>query len=250
MKNNNLIKIGSQTAKNGFKNEKYIAYKFDHWRTDPEAKLWLKIMGYNFDEIKNVQAVIITREKTDVQVQIEIETKDAISRENIQVKLVSTRSGFNQIDKRWVDKYSELWSIPDNVKILLKHFTGEIEPNIENPKDSRRMFINEFTKKDQHLIINFFLSNKPLIVNDILKGRGPFAAEWMLIAQKVMSDAQWVLKPMNIVINHYSAGSVELSPRGSLKIGRITAQRKGGDGGRLTANMLQFKIDPTELFDD
>ena len=26
-------------------------------------------------------------------------------------------------------------------------------------------------------------------------------------------------------------------------------QRKGGDGGRETANMLQFKIDPTRLFD-
>ena len=25
-------------------------------------------------------------------------------------------------------------------------------------------------------------------------------------------------------------------------------QRKGGDGGRKTANMLQFKINPAELF--
>lgn len=31
--------------------------------------------------------------------------------------------------------------------------------------------------------------------------------------------------------------------------GHITIQRKGGDGGRDTANMLQFKIDPTDLFD-
>jgi R.HinP1I restriction endonuclease len=26
-------------------------------------------------------------------------------------------------------------------------------------------------------------------------------------------------------------------------------QRKGGDGGRNTAKMLQFKINPAELFD-
>lgn len=26
-------------------------------------------------------------------------------------------------------------------------------------------------------------------------------------------------------------------------------QRKGGDGGRKTAQMLQFKINPAELFD-
>jgi len=26
-------------------------------------------------------------------------------------------------------------------------------------------------------------------------------------------------------------------------------QRKGGDGGRNTANMLQFKLNPAELFE-
>jgi hypothetical protein len=35
---------------------------------------------------------------------------------------------------------------------------------------------------------------------------------------------------------------------GNLRIGRIAMQRKGGDAGRDTAKMLQFKIDPTELF--
>ena len=30
---------------------------------------------------------------------------------------------------------------------------------------------------------------------------------------------------------------------------KITMQRKGGDGGRITANMLQFKINPAELFE-
>jgi len=36
---------------------------------------------------------------------------------------------------------------------------------------------------------------------------------------------------------------------GSLKIGRIAMQRKGGDDGRKTAQMVQFKINPAELFD-
>lgn len=55
---------------------------------------------------------------------------------------------------------------------------------------------------------------------------------------------------MNEAINYYFAdGKVKISPRGSLKIGKITMQRKGGDNGRKTANMLQFKIDPSELFD-
>ena len=36
----------------------------------------------------------------------------------------------------------------------------------------------------------------------------------------------------------------------SLKIGKIGMQRKGGDGGRDTAKMLQFKVNPVELFDN
>ena len=39
-------------------------------------------------------------------------------------------------------------------------------------------------------------------------------------------------------------GPVEITRQGNLKIGRITMQRKGGDGGRETAKMLQFKINP------
>ena len=36
---------------------------------------------------------------------------------------------------------------------------------------------------------------------------------------------------------------------GSLKVGKITMQRKGGDAGRESAKMLQFKINPCLLFD-
>ena len=42
-------------------------------------------------------------------------------------------------------------------------------------------------------------------------------------------------------------GDVRISPRGSLNIGKITMQRKGGDGGRPSANQLQFKINPIDL---
>ena len=59
---------------------------------------------------------------------------------------------------------------------------------------------------------------------------------------------RWTLKPINIAMNHYSDGDVIITPRGNLRIGKIGMQRKGGDGGRDTANMLQFKVDPTELF--
>lgn len=90
------------------------------------------------------------------------------------------------------------------------------------------------------------MQNKILILNDILKGRGQFASEWFLVILKLENKIEWVLKPINEVINFYG-GEVMFSPQGSLKIGKVTMQRKGGDGGRESAKMLQFKIDPTLL---
>ena len=80
------------------------------------------------------------------------------------------------------------------------------------------------------------------------KGQGKFAAEWMLVVQKVEKNARWILKPMNFCMNYFGNGEVKITNRGNFKIGRITMQRKGGDGGRDTAKMLQFKINPAELF--
>ena len=243
-----LTNLGSQTAKNGFRNEDDIIYKFNNWKTDNEAKLWLEIMQYNLAEIEFVKAVKLSGFKTDVQVQVTIKLKEAIDSQNIQVKLVSNIKGFNQIDKRWVNKYVELWNMPKEIENLLKIYTGEIKPNISNPRDKRRMFADEFSSKNKEIILKWLNENKSLIVSDILKGRGQFASEWMLVAQKINENARWMLKPINYCLNFFGNGEISITERGNFKIGKITMQRKGSDAGRLTANMLQFKINPAELF--
>ncbi len=194
----NLVERGSQTAKDGFRNEDDIVEKFNDWKKDKDAQAWLILMKYKLSEIEYVEAVKISGYKTDVQVQVTIKLKKAIDVENLQVKLVSNPKGFNQIDKRWVDKYSEMWNIPLQVISILKRYTGEEKPTIKKPKDKRR---------------------------------------------------RWILKPMNFCMNYFGNGDIEITNRGNFKIGRITMQRKGGDGGRDTAKMLQFKINPAELFD-
>ena len=243
-------KLGSQTAKKGFQNEKDIADKFNNWLTDTEARLWLELMEYDLNEIEFVKAEILSGYKTDVQVQITIKLKKVIDVENLQVKLVSNLKGFNQIDKRWIDTYTDFWNIPENIINLLKQYTGEVLPTIPNPKNKRRTFANEFSTKEQSDLIDWLTRNKTLIVSDILKGRGKFSAEWMLVAQKVEGDSRWTLQPMNYCLNFFIQGNVEITPRGNFRIGKITMQRKGGDGGRKTAQMLQFKINPAELFND
>lgn len=246
----NLVERGSQTAKDGFRNEDDIVEKFNNWKKDKEAQSWLILMKYNICEIEYVEAMKISGYKTDVQVQVTIKLKKAIDVENLQVKLVSNNKGFNQIDKRWVDKYTEMWNVPLKVVSILKRYTGEEKPTIKKPKDKRRMFANEFSEDEQNVILKWLKENQSLIVSDILKGQGKFAAEWMLVAQKVEKNARWILKPMNFCMNHFGNGEIEITNRGNFKIGRITMQRKGGDGGRDTAKMLQFKINPAELFDN
>ena len=243
------VEKGSQIAKDGFKNEDEVVAKFNDWETDLVAQNWLTTMGYVLEEIEFVEAFKLSGYKTDVQVQVRIKLKNIIDVENLQVKLVSNPKGFNQIDKRWIDKYVEMWSIPENVVGVLKRYTGEIKPTIQSPKDKRRMFANEFLEDEQRLILKWLYENKVLIISDILKGRGKFAAEWILVILKANKDSLWTLQPMNIAINHFSQGEVIITKRGNFIIGRITMQRKGGDGGRLTANMLQFKINPAELFE-
>ncbi|EAJ3918994.1 type II restriction endonuclease [Campylobacter jejuni] len=247
----NKVELGSNTAKNGFKNENFVVNTFNNWQNDTLAQSWLKAMNYNINDIQNVKAQKIKGSfKADVQVVIlvQIKLQNLQDVQNIQVKLVSNPQGFNQVDKRWLKNYNELWNFPSELLEILQYFTGEKSPKIKNPKDKRRMFLTEFTKEEQEQVINFFIKNQALIVNDILKGRGQFASEWFLVILKIeKQDLKWLLKPINEVINFYS-GEVLITDRGSLKIGKITMQRKGGDNGRISVNMLQFKINPCELF--
>ena len=157
------MKKGSQTAKDGFKNEQNICDKFNNWLHDNEAKQWLSIMQYDLDKIEYVKAVVLHGYKSDVNVQVKIKLKSAIDIENIQVKLVSNKRGFNQVDKRWLSHYREMWNIPDNIFKLLQHYTGELKPYKENVRDNRRMFIDEFTAIEQALLLEWITQNKTLM---------------------------------------------------------------------------------------
>lgn len=246
-----MIALGSRTARAGFSNENDVIDRFNNWKEDKIAQEWLTEMKYRVDDIEFVKASKVRGQyKADVQVRITIviKLKSQEDLQNLQVKLVSNPQGFNQIDKRWVDKYVELWNIPEDVTKILKLFTGEIPPTKKDTRDTRRMFLDEMSKSDQDRIISFFNDKKILIISDILKGRGEFSADWTLVILKCNGESHWVLKSINHVMNVFGNGDIRLTKEGSLKIGKIGMQRKGGDGGRNTAKMLQFKINPVELF--
>lgn len=262
-----LVQRGSQTAKDGFQNEKDLGKKFQNFLDDYEARVWLKQIvrdSINSDEwtwdpasqmwVRNnpESLVSITRvdviyphgQKSDLQVNVFKEGKELPIKTGISAKLVSNLgSGFNQVDKRWVHNYQALWSIPQDIVELLKLFSGEISSNLAK-RDSRRVFLDELNDSDQQKIIQYFEGKKEEILIDILQGRGEYRADYMLVAAKDGNETRWAFVEMETVLQVMGSGPVQITPRGSLKIGEITMQRKGGDNGRESAKMLQFKMDP------
>lgn len=240
------VRLGSTTAKNGFLNETEIAAKFNNWRSDAEAKTWLAFMGFNIAAIESVTATKPHGEKADVEVNVV--SAGAVRKEGISIKLVSGTKGFNQIDKRWLSHYAEMWKMPPDVAAALRLFVGETKP--EKPgRDPERSYLDELGPGIQKKVVEFFTARKTEIVSDLFEGDGVHSAKWIMVALRSSEKPRWVLRSMEYAKKFYGEGKVEITPRGNLKIGRITVQRKGGDGGRDTAKMLQFKIDPALLFD-
>lgn len=262
--------VGSYTAKGGFENEADIVLKFDNFKNDNEAQLWLKIMGYNFEKIQKLTATQIpprinketalslgvteknleettTFKKADIQIRLEIIIDNIYHIENLSLKKANVGAGFNQVDKRPVDKYKSFWNIPTSVCNTLKLYTGETPPNSElNLKDNRRIFLNEIDKKKVDSLLKFFSDNKTIIFNDVLRGRGALSADWMLVTRKNNDSIDWILKDINFVCNFFAKGTVEVTKRGNLKVGRMTVQRKGGTPDPKS---LQFKLNPLDLFE-
>lgn len=269
--------LGSKTAKGGFANEKSICKKFNSWLQDSEAQEWLKIMGYSIDRLSSVKAIQIpTRikktdldkfeideneyealmkfKKADVQIRIIIKIGNILKVENLSLKKANSDADYNQVDKRTVGAYQEMWGFDDETTLWLKLFTGELNPKSysrligkKTLRDKRRLFIDEIPKEIQDKIIDFFKRNRIMIVSDILKGRGGLSANWMLVTRYNRSEntTTWALKDINAVMNFFGGGDIVVSPRGSFYIGRITAQRKGGTPD---PTKLQFKIKPCDLF--
>jgi len=265
--------IGSMTARGGFINEADICEKFINYTDDKEAKNWLSIMGYNVENIQKLEAVqipvrinkikalnlgvseesyeeTIRFKKADIQVRVLIIIDNVLHVENISLKKANKTAGFNQVDKRAVSTYQNIWDFDDEVATWLKAFTGEIKPynileNTLHLKDERRFFLDEIPENKRALIFNFFEQNKYLVISDILRGRGSLSAEWFLVTRNNGDMIDWILKDINSVCNFYAQGSVEMTPRKSLKVGRVTVQRKGGTPDPVS---LQFKINPLELF--
>jgi hypothetical protein len=242
---------GSKTARGGFTEEEVVAQKFNNWKTDSVAKSWLKYMG--FESPDNVYAVRLSPRGNKSDVLVTINKFGKTIEKGISIKKYDENANFNQLDKRWVDDYANLLGFSKKVIKGLKMFVGEegFQPQdvaISNPKEARRLFLNEIPRELKQEIFDFFQKNSKKIVEFLFCGNN-IKPDYVIIAKKINSQMTYGICNMDKVVKHYSSFPVELSNRGNLSIGKIGMQRKGGDGGRKTAQMLQFKINPGEIFD-
>lgn len=240
------VERGSQTAKGGFRNENDIRDKFNNWRTDDDARAWLRALGYDPTLIDNVTATKPSGEKADITVSVS-DTNGQARLHGISIKLVSSQNGFNQIDKRWLRQYAAKWEMPQDVLAAMRLYLGEDPPNSKSRRPDR-MFLNELPEIARNSVIDFFSKNKDRIVSDLIRGEGNGRADWFMVAWKSGGTDRWKLISTADAISFFAEGPVEMTRAGNLKIGRITVQRKGGDGGRETAKMLQFKLNPAQIF--
>ncbi len=241
------VERGSKTAKGGFQNEDEIRDKFNNWKSDADAQAWLAALNYMPCDIQNLTAAKPTGSvKADVEVTIKTESGTKIER--ISIKLVSSSTGFNQIDKRWLSTYAEMWNMPADVVAALQLFVGETPPH-PGSRDDRRMYLNELPVKTQQAVLDFFSTHKDEIVSDLLGGDGEHAAGWFMVTFKATKKPKWLIRSTKDAVKFFGEGDVVMTRAGNIKLGRIGVQRKGGDNGRDTAKMLQFKINPVQLFD-
>lgn len=258
--------IASRTAKGGIDTECNVADKFNHWRSDKDAKRWLKEMNYNLKEIETVVARTVggLSEKTDVAVNVTIYIQKkkpgqriAESVENIQVKRVSNARGSNQMERKHVDKYIQPWHMPADVVRILKLFTGDIKPDRVGTVSADRMYMDEMTDDERVKLKEYLESNMVMIISDITRGRGRYAVEWILVVQDYTDKSgthhyEDILLSINEAINYYVGDhTVDFPPaqkdgtHAGIRMGRVTIQRKGGDD----PTSLQFKSDPSKLFE-
>jgi len=147
-------------------------------------------MGYDIKKLDSVRAIIVPTKikksdmnkygvdeneykkfirfkKADVQIRIIIKILNILKTENLSLKKANSDADYNQIDKRSVDSYHELWKFDDEIAFWLKLFTGELDPKkytkltgVKKFRDKRRLFLNEMPEMIQKKIISFF-NEKP-----------------------------------------------------------------------------------------
>lgn len=247
---------GSETAKSGFHYETLLAEAISNTETDLSRSVLLKL-GLVLSDIKNVKVEVPrSRYKTDLVIAITLQD-DSIVTKKLSIK--KSQANFNQLDRRSSEKMKKEFSLTEDEFRLLKFFCGDSKPpeySESKTKSHKRMFITEFTEIDQKVLLEMFEKIKIAYITSAFKGNRPeHEPDYMVTISTKKGDNTLSLDMIHIskmedAINTYLGdASVSISKKGSIKIGELTVQRKGGDGGKESANDIQVKVRPSLILE-
>ena len=244
-----LRNLASSTAKDGYAVEKKVVDMFVNKEQIPDDVKNL----LNMDSSKDVECIRGGgTQKSDIVVKYT--TEDGTEKvAGVSIKLVKNvkTGGYNHLDRRSVATFMGFFDktdTSDRVKELFDKFCGVVPPD-KNSKSSKRMFMNEFSKEDQDIVINWLNDNKKKVLNLIFAGSVNYkegeddsfdknhAADYILTSYGINGTKK--LEKITDKIKEYDDAEWKLTPNGSLKLGNITLQRKGGSG---QPDNIQFKI--------
>ena len=238
----------SYAARSGFETEDLVVAEFNNWKASRLARGWLaKISDSPVASVMAKNTRRMGNPKADVLLRINDTREVGISVKKFEI-------GYNQIDKRWAKTYRDMWDIPNDVFVALRKYCGrtgyrpsDLEPG-RNTKDHRRYYISELAPEERSSLIRFFEQRSSMILGDILRGNtGPEADYMLVVKRRGRAISESAICKIEDVIKHFD-GPIKITSKDNLKIGKVTAQRKGGDTGKKSAQMLQFKFSPNEVF--
>lgn len=255
--------MASKAAKRGLKAEDRLIDAINNM--DELGKKLIKNMEYLLD----LTCMSYSAQKGPARAKADIVVTCNGRRILISVKEFDVKADYNHVERNYVDFYAQKWSMPRDVYIALKRFVGEVDKqgnlisietlereaellNMSPGKLSkkRRTFLNQMDMRTREIVKEFFRSNKAKILKEIFIDDEN--VEFFIIAKRQGNVAYYYVVPTKDVLDVYSSGDVVITPRGSLQIGKVVLQRKGGDhrtnGGwvDVVASQLQFKISPSE----
>lgn len=255
--------MASKAAKRGFKAEKRLINAINY-KDELGKKLIEAIEIFQGLKFKLCSASKgPPRMKTDIV--ISCDNRNIL----ISVKEFDVKADYNHVERHYVDYYAQKWSMPREVFVGLKQFVGEVDEH-GNPisiellereaeelgtspgklSKERRTFVNRQPQQTRNAIKQFFKLNKEKILKDIFIADEDI--KFFIVIKREASRVYYYVVPTKDVLDVYGSGEVTITPRGSLQIGKVVIQRKGGDHRTpfgwvdRSASQLQFKIRPSE----
>jgi len=239
----NPLYAGSDTAKNGYKEEGIICHELNE---DKSMKESLKpITGAQYDLCKRISG----NSKTDVA------SENGVLK--AQIKKIKKKQ-FQQVDRGWTKNLvNDIPSLHPIEQILCNCFEYPLKEDgryVDKSVPLKKLTLDNYTQDELELFIEVLNKNKRKIVERAFLGYKESTQPNCLIASEYdkKKRIKIVAFKMNDIIDYLVTLDFKIGPKKTSVIlgddSVFQMKRKGGDGGKKVSNHVQFMITVSKLY--